>query len=615
MTNAQTLIPSDGTASKGRSRRFLRLARGFWTGTTRSQAWLLTAMLAVCLCLNLAAAIAVNRWYKSFFDALEQKDASAIVVGLGVILALVVFSAAASVAQLQTRTRLQVRWRQWLAGALITRWLTHRHFYQLTIVQTDADNPEARIAEDGRTAIDLLVDFSLGVINAVLAAVSFISILWIVGGSLNVGGITIPGYMVFACIAYSAVSTFGMFLLGRQLVRRVEERTAGEAQLRYELTRVKENAEIIALMAGDNDEHARLDATFIDLVQRQLRALAWQGRMMWLSGGNYVLAPVVPLLLGAPKYLAGEMSLGSLMQAAAAFAQVQVALNWLADNAVRLADWFAASHRVTQLSDALDSLEISLGPDGQREAITLGDSPDNRIYLRNLNISLNDGRVMIDGAEAHVSPGEKVLVKGDSGTGKSTLIRAMAGLWPWGSGEILRPVGASVSFMPQRPYFPLGTLRAALLYPHQGLEIDEARIKEALVRCGLEHFIPRLDETMQWSTLLSGGEQQRLAFARVLINPPDILIMDEPTSSLDELSQFKLMEYMRDLLAKTTVIHAGHRPGLDQFHDREIQLVREHRGGPTTTHERRFTALEIAARALRGLGLRATGNKKTSSRQ
>ncbi len=588
----------------GRSRRFLRLARGFWSGGTRSQAWLLTLMLALCLGLNLAAALAVNRWYKGFFDALEQKNANAIMLGLAAIVALALVSAAASVAQLQTRTRLQLRWRQWLAGTLISRWLSNRHFYQLTIIHTDADNPEARIAEDGRTAIDLLVDFSLGVINAVLAAVSFISILWFVGGSLNVAGVVIPGYMVFACVAYSAISTLGMFLLGRQLVRRVEERAAGEAQLRYELTRVKDNAEIIALMAGDDDEHARLNATFTEVVQRHLRALLWQARMMWLSGGNYVLAPVVPLLLGAPKYLAGEMSLGSLMQAAAAFAQVQVALNWLADNAVRLADWFAASHRVTQLSDALDSLEVSLGPDGQREAITLGDSPDNRIHLRNLNIALHDGRIMIDGAEAHVSPGEKVLVKGDSGTGKSTLIRAMAGLWPWGSGEILRPVGASISFMPQRPYFPLGTLRAALLYPHNDLTVDDQKISDALVRCGLEHLIPRLDETEQWGTLLSGGEQQRLAFARVLINPPDILIMDEPTSSLDELSQFKLMEYMRDLLAATTVIHAGHRPGLDHFHDREIQLVREHRGGPATTHERRFTALEIAARALQGLGLK-----------
>ena len=328
--------------------------------------------------------------------------------------------------------RLQVRWRQWLARTLIGRWLADRHFYQLTIVHTEADNPEARIAEDSRIAIELLVDFSLGVLNALLAAISFIGILWVVGGSLTVAGYSIPGYMVFACILYSAITTLSMFLLGRPLVRRVEEKAAGEAQLRYELTRVKDNAENIAMTGGDDDERGRLDATISDLVQRWLRVVVWQGRMMWLNGANLVLAPVVPLLLGAPKYLAEEMTLGSLMQAATAFMQVQVALNWLADNAMRLADWFASSHRVTQLSDAIDRLEASLGPVDQGETIKLGPSPDKRVYFRQLNIALYDGNLMIDGAEAVIAPGEKVLVKGDLGTGKSTLIRAMAGLWPLG---------------------------------------------------------------------------------------------------------------------------------------------------------------------------------------
>ena len=314
--------------------------------------------------------------------------------------------------------RLQVRWRQWLVRTLISRWLADRHFYQLTIVHTEADNPEARIAEDGRLAIELLVDFSLGVLNALLAAISFIGILWVVGGSLTVAGYSIPGYMVFACILYSTITTVSMFLLGRPLVRRVEEKAAGEAQLRYELTRVKDNAENIALIGGDDDERERLDVTLSDLVQRWLGVIVWQGRMMWLNGANLVLAPVVPLLLGAPKYLSGEMTLGSLMQAATAFMQVQVALNWLADNAMRLADWFASSHRVTQLSDAIDRLEASLGPVGQGETIKLGVSPDNRMHLRHLNIALHDGKLMIDGAEAVISPGEKVLVKGEFRGGK-----------------------------------------------------------------------------------------------------------------------------------------------------------------------------------------------------
>jgi putative ATP-binding cassette transporter len=566
------------------------------------RAWLLTCAVLFFLFANLGAAIAVNRWNKFFFDALEQKDTETVLLALGLVVALAILSAASSVGLLRARMRLQVRWRQWLTRTLIGRWLADRHFYQLTIVETEADNPEARIAEDSRLAIELLVDFSLGVLNAVLAAVSFISILWVVGGSLTVVGYSIPGYMVFACIIYSAITTLSMFLLGRPLVRSVEEKAAGEAQLRYELTRVKDNAENIALIGGDDDERDRLDVTFSDLVRRWFRVLVWQGRMMWLNGANLVLAPVVPLLLGAPKYLSGEMTLGSLMQAATAFMQVQVALNWLADNAMRLADWFASSHRVTQLSDAIDRLDASLGPVGQGETIKLGVSPDNRVYLRQLNIALYDGKLMIDGAEAIISPGEKVLVKGDSGTGKSTLIRAMAGLWPWGSGEILRPEGAYIAFMPQGQYFPLGTLRGALLYPYPEHDVPDDKLRDILMRCGLEHLIPRIEETAQWSSLLSGGEQQRLAFARVLLHPPDILIMDEPTSSLDELSQFRMMEYMRDFLPDTMVIHAGHRPGLERFHDREIHLVREKRDGPATTQEHHLTPLELFSRALHRLG-------------
>jgi putative ATP-binding cassette transporter len=312
------------------------------------------------------------------------------------------------------------------------------------------------------------------------------------------------------------------------------------------------------------------------------------------------------LLLGAPKYLSGEMTLGSLMQAATAFMQVQLALNWLADNALRLADWFASSHRVTHLSDAIERLEANLGPAGQAETIRLGMSPDDRVYLRDLNIAVHDGRLRIESAEAIVAPGEKVLVTGEAGTGRSTLIHAMAGLWPWGSGEILRPERASMAFMPQRPYFPLGTLRTALLYPHGDGDIPEDRIRDVLMRCGLDHLVARVDEADQWASVLSGSEQQRFGFARVLIRPPDILIMDEPTSSLDELSQFRMMEYMRDLLPATMVIHAGHRPGLERFHDRAIQLVYEKHGSDAAPQQPR-SRIEIVSGALQRFGRGGSG--------
>lgn len=593
---------NDADAAAGASRRFLTEAAGFWKGDTRKQAWLLTAGVLFFLLFNLSASVAFNRWNKYFFDALQNKQMDSVKLGLGLVVGLALLSAIGAVGLQHTRMRLQVNWRRWLTRTLIGRWLSHRHFYQLTIVnKPEASNPEGRIAEDGRIAVELLVDFSMGILNALLSAIAFISILWVVGGALTVGDVTIPGYMVFACIAYSSLTTSIMYLLGRRLVDQVENKAAGEAQFRYELTRVRDNAETIAMIGGDDDERARLDGTFTDLVRRWMGVITWQGHMMWLNGSALVLAPVIPLLLGAPKYLSGEMSLGSLMQAATAFAQVQVALSWLADNAMRLSDWFASSNRVSQLSGAIDHLERSLGPKSGTENIELGASPDKCIYLRDLSISLHDGKLMIAGAEAIISPGEKVLLKGGSGTGKSSLIRAMAGLWPWGRGQILRPEGAFIAFMPQRPYFPLGSLRAAMLYPYSDLQVAEEKFSEILVRCGLDHLVPRLDETDQWGTLLSGGEQQRLAFARALINPPDILIMDEPTSALDELSQFKMMEYMRDLLPDTMVIHAGHRPGLESFHDREIELLRETDSGPATTVEHKFSGGRMIARALQKL--------------
>ena len=564
--------------ASGSSHRFLRVSLGFWRGATRGRAWFLTISVLLFLAANLAASLLVTLWNKYFFDSLERKDSDAVLLSIGFALALAMFSGLASFGLLHARMRLQVRWRQWLSKSLISRWMSDRHFYQMTVLPATADNPEARITEDGKLAIELLVDFSIGVLNAILAAASFISILWVVGGSLTVYGYSIPGYMVLACILHSAMTTLLMFLMGRPLVRHVEEKVACEAQLRYELTRVKDNAEIIALSGGDKDECERLHVTVSRLVQRWLRVVAWQGRMTLLNGSNLVLAPIVPLLLGAPKYLSGEMSLGSLMQAATAFMQVQLALNWLSDNAMRLADWFASSHRVSQLLAALDRLEASLGTVGQGDTIKLAASPDNRIYLRRLNIALQDGRMAIEGDDVVIEPGQKVLVRGDLATGRNTLIHAMAGLWPWGSGEILRPEGASIGFLSQRPYFPIGTLRTAIVYPSAGQEVSDARLREMLMRVGLEHLLARLEETTQWSSQLSGSEQQRLAFARVLLQPPDILIMDEPTSFLDELSRFKLMEYMRDLLTATTVIHAGHSTGLEPFHDREIRLVRVAQG-------------------------------------
>ena len=565
---ANVLIPAADDARL--LRHFANLSFGFWTGPTRRKATLFVVGLFACLLLNLAPAIAINRWNKFFFDALQNKDQRLILLSIGLMLALAFASALTSVALLQTRMRFQLRWREWLTQTLVRRWMERRRFYQLSVLRL-VDNPEARIAEDGRIAIELFVDFATGVTNALLMAASFVSVLWFIGGSLTFGGVTIPGYLVIAVVIYSVSTSFGMLLLGRPLVARVEAKAAAEADFRFELSHTRENAETIALIGADDAERERHYARFSQVALRWVAVIGRQARMLFLSSGNNVLAPVIPLMLGAPKYLVGEMSLGDLMQAAAAFIQVQLALNWLADNSLRLADWFASARRVAALSLFFDDLDkLAIG--AEEKMIDLALSDDGALHLCGLSIAQHDGTLMLADTDAVIGRGEKVLVKGDSGAGKSTLIRAMAGLWPWGSGRILRPRDARIAFMPQQPYMPRGTLRDALDYPRDDTPPDPARTEKILAACGLAHLVSRLDEEQSWSDVLSGGEQQQLGFARVLLKRPDIIIMDEPTSALDDLSQTRLMELLCEEAPGSTIIHAARRNVDKRFYDREIQL-------------------------------------------
>jgi len=363
-------------------RRFALLAFGYWRGPTRFKAWGFTVGLFLALLLNLAVAVAVNGWNKLFFDALQYKNEQRLVFSIFLVLVLAALSALTVALLQQVRMRLQLRWREWLTKTLVRRWMDRRRFYQLSILDL-VDNPEARMAEDGRLAIELFVDFTAGVTNAVLTAASFVGVLWFIGGSLTMWGVEIPGYLVIAAILYSGVTSFGMLLIGRPLVARVEEKAAAEADFRYELTRTRENAETIALIGGDDDERVKLDGSFDALALRWVSVIGRQTRMIFLAGANNVLAPVIPLLLGAPKYLAGEISLGDLMQAAAAFTQVQNALNWLSDNSLRLADWFASARRVAALDSAFTQLDkLAEGPEGH--AIDLGFSEDGALHLRGL---------------------------------------------------------------------------------------------------------------------------------------------------------------------------------------------------------------------------------------
>jgi vitamin B12/bleomycin/antimicrobial peptide transport system ATP-binding/permease protein len=538
---------------------------------------------------DLLIQVGINRWNGLFFDALERKDTATVLYGVQLILALAVAAAASGAAFVQCKMRLQLQWRQWLTQRLIGRWLSDRRFYQLSIAGDPAKNPEYRIADDIRMATEPLVDFVVGLMSSVLSAATFIGILWYIGGPLELEpygvAISIPGFMVLGVLAYSLITTIATWIVGRPLIGCLEARNASEATLRYELTRVRENAEHIVLINGDSDERQGLGTTLADVVRRWVAVVRRESRMTWLSNGNLVLMPVVPLLLAAPKYLQGNLTLGELMQIAAAFAQVHLSLNWLANNAVRIAEWLASARRVVELSASFDDLDAAILAAAE-DAIVIADSPDDALHIEGLSIAEPSGKIMIDGPEIVIPRGQRVLVRGEPGTGKSTLVRALAGLWPWGSGRILRPREARLVFLLQRPYIPPGTLRHALLYPAADPKTSDEKLHDALTRCGLSRLVGHLDDEDGWGHTLSGGEQQRLAFARLLIDPPDIAIMDEATSALDEVSEARMMGFLRADLAAVTVIGVARRSGLDGYFDREIVLRRSRGLARATVCER-----------------------------
>ena len=369
---------------------------------------------------------------------------------------------------------------------------------------------------------------------------------------------------------YALFGSILTYALGRGLIEAGNVRQGREADVRSVLIRARENAEGIALMRGEADERTRLQGAMGDLRGAWHAQTRGQGSLALLTSSLAYLAPVVPLIVALPRYLGGELQLGGLMQTAQAFSNVQWALSWLIDNFPRFADWRASIDRVVHLHVALHDLEDTIEtPEGEHIEVMPGNA--DRLVLREVGLSRPDGEALVAEAEVEIQPGERVLIRGQSGSGKSTIMRAIAGVWPWGSGSVELPKGR-IAFMPQKPYFPLGTLREAMLYPEKPDGIDDDDLREALHKVGLDHLRGRLGEDERWDQILSGGEQQRVAFARVLIQRPAWVFMDEATSALDEAGQANVMRLLAEDLPETAVVSIGHRPGLEAFHTRELVL-------------------------------------------
>lgn len=555
------------------------LLRSLWHSSRRMRIALLTVGIVVVLIGNMVGQIRLNQWNGTFFDALAERNLVGLVQQLLIFLVIVGVLLALVVGQTWMQEMLKVRLREWLTHHLLDEWLVAGRAYRLALAGQLGVNPDQRIEQDARRLTELSAGLGVGLLQATLLLVSFISILWALSTNLVfvLGGhsFTIPGYMVWCAIIYALAGSLLTWRVGTPLIGLNTELYAREAELRFALVRVSESAESIALFHGEKDERRQL-AGNVDRVITTMRGLSGAlSRLTWITSGYGWVAIVVPIIVAAPGYFSGGLTLGGLMMVVGAFNQVQSSLRWFVDQFPSIADWRASLRRVSAFKAAVAEVDAI---DDAVERIKLVRHPEGKLAFEGVSVLLSDGRVIIQEATVEIGAGERALIVGESGAGKSTLFRALAGLWPWGGGTIRLPDPASMMFMPQRPYLPLGTMRSAITYPNPPDAFEKSDVEAVVKRVGLAEFLPALDFETRLDKSLSLGQQQLIGFARLLLHRPAWIFLDEATSALDEVSQRRVMSIFDKELSTATVLSIGHRPGLETFHTRTLHLVRTPEG-------------------------------------
>ena len=562
----------------GAGAAFLRRVWSLASPYYRSDQWLLASgLLAAIVGLTLGMVyvnVLLNDWNRQFYNALEQRDFTSFQYLLLYFCGLAAVFIVVAVYRVYLTQMLEMRWRTWLTQRYLHSWLSDDVYYRLELEDRGTDNPDQRISEDLRNFTTGTLSLSLGLLSAAVTLGSFVVILWNIGGpaTFSLGGteITIPGFMVWMALLYAIVGTVLTHYVGRRLIGINFMQERYEADFRFSLVRLRENAEGVALYRGERAEEAHLRQRFGAIQTNWWDLMRYTKRLTFFTVGYNQLAVIFPILVASPRLFAGEITLGVLLQISQAFGRVEDSLSWFINAYARIADWKASVDRLITFHDALDRHRAeALRADGVR--VTSHAEPTLR--AEGLNLSLPNGRTILPDGAFTVEKGEHVLVTGPTGTGKSTLFRALAGIWPFGRGQVALPDGAKVLFLPQKPYIPIGSLRDAVAYPAAGRDLSDAAICEVLEAVNLGHLAARLDEAQNWSMQLSGGEQQRLAIARALLHRPDWLFLDEATSALDHATEERVYALLRERLAGTTIVSIAHRPGVDGFHDATIELI------------------------------------------
>ena len=548
-------------------RKVWAMTTPYWRSEEKGKAWtLLIAVIALSL-FSVAISVWINSWYKDFYNALQKKDEAAFWQLILYFCGIATVAILGAVYRLYLTQMLTIRWRAWLTENHFKRWLGHKNYYQLE-QGGYTDNPDQRISEDLNTFTANTLSLGLGLIRTVVSLVSFSVILWGVSGSIEVFGIEIPGYMFWCALLYAAVGSWLTHLIGKRLIGLNNQQQRFEADLRFSMVRVRENAESIALYNGEPNENRRLSSRFNLVWHNFWDIMRVSKRLTFFTSGYGQIAIIFPFIVAAPRYLSGKIELGELMQINSAFGNVQENFSWFISAYSDLAAWRATCDRLLSFRQAMTDNE-------QRTPAIDVQSQGSELKVHNLGLDLADGRHLLTNADMTVEPGDRVMLSGRSGSGKSTLLRAMGHLWPAGHGNIRLPA-ARYLFLPQKPYLPIGTLREALSYPQPGDTYAPERYAQVLEICRLPHLVARLDEANHWQRMLSPGEQQRLAFARAMLYAPQWLYMDEATSAMDEEDEATLYQALIDQLPGLSIVSVGHRSSLKRFHPRHVRIDSGH---------------------------------------
>lgn len=544
-------------------RGFLLLFKGYWKSEERLKA---CSLLAVVIVMNFAMVyllVQINSWYQIFYDALQNYEAESFWPLIGQFTGLAFIYIIIAVYAVYLRQMLQIKWRTWMTQNYLAAWMNGQTYYKL---QDAADNPDQRISEDIGQFVNLTLQLIIDFLRQLTTLAAFGVVLWNLSGSVTFIGLVIPGYMFWFSLAYSGIGTFFAHKVGRKLIDLNFDQQKYEADFRFSMMRVRENSESIAFYRGEVSEREGFDLKFSNVIKNYWQLMKKTKHLNFYVNGYAQLAVLVPFVMAAPRYFAKEIQLGGLMQISSAFGRVQDALSFFVNAYDTLATLAAVINRLAGFTEHMNEAH-------EIQSSVTSSTASDELKLTELNVSLPTGRELLKKLSLEVQNSKALLVTGASGCGKSTLLRTLAGIWSYASGEISLPPNARVMFLPQKPYLPLGTLRRALIYPsaEKNSPPDE-KLKATLRLVDLPALVDKLDTADDWSRILSLGEQQRLAFARVLLSAPDYIFLDEATSALDEPREIEMYELLREQLPAVTVVSVGHRSTLFKLHDVELNL-------------------------------------------